>query len=397
MRHPLFPALTILAACALALPLAAVAASPGTTAATISTPAPTGTPLPARPADPVRVAFEAAVALVGSRDTVFVDPSQARVFTRVQADQIRGKIIRAGGWPIYVVVLPGNALGDDGETQLKELTLRLGYNNKASIAVVTGGKLRAASTAIPYALAQQFADQAIAANDGEPLEVTIADWIGRLAKEEARDDSGGGGGVITGVISTIVVFGGGGILLLRRRRRWRELNGVRALVEADLEALARELVSVPEPEATSVRSPLERASRSFRSARGVEHLPHVAGELAAARRALVIARSELDGEVPPAETPPCFFDSRHGSGTTEVEWDPGQGRAPRLVHCCPLDVQRIANGLAPVAREVELAEGTSLPWFEATPSFRYYLAPGARESVAGLPAGAPLRASRWIP
>ena len=391
MRRHLLLALPVLAACVLALPLAAAAASP--------TPTPAATEVTGAPsADPVRrVAFEAAVALVGSRDTVFVDPSQARVFTRVQADQIRGKIIRAGGWPIYVVILPGNALGNDGVTQLKELTLRLGYTNKASIAVVTGGKLRAASTAIPYALAQQFADQAIAANDGAPLQVTISDWIDRLSKEEARGDSGGGGGVITGVISTIVVFGGGGILLLRRRRRWRELNGVRRLVEADLDALARELVTVPEPEATSVRAPLERASRAYLSARGVEHLPHVAAELIAARRALVIARSELAGEVPPADTPPCFFDSRHGSGTTAVEWNPGQGRAPRVVHCCPVDAQRIETGLAPAAREVELAEATTVPWFEAGPTFRFYLAPGEQQALTGLPAGARLRVNRWIP
>ncbi len=398
MRHALFLALTILAACALALPLAAVAASPGTTVATTSTPGLLDEPLPNPPSNPVRrVAFDAAVAIATSGDSVFVDPSQARIFSRIQADQIRGKIIRVGGSPLYIVVLPGNAVTSDGIEQLKELTLRLGYSNKATIGVVTGGKLRGASTAIPYSDAQLFAEQAIAANDGEPLEVTISDWIDRVAAEEGRSDSGGTGGVITGVVSTIVVFGGGGFLLLRRRRRWRELIGVRPLVEADLEALARELLTVPEPEATSVRDPLERAGRTYKRARGVEHLPQVARELAAARRALVIARSELAGEVPPAATPPCFFDPRHGSSTTEVEWDPGRGRAPRPVHCCAADAQQIASGLAPGAREVELAGGTSLPWFEATPTFRYYLAPGVSESVAGLPAGAPLRASRWIP
>lgn len=394
MRRGLALLLPLLVAGACTLPATAAAAAGGAPATTTDA---TERPLPPEPADPARaVAFRAAVVLAKDA-TVYVDPTQEQVFDRVKADQIRGKIARVGGSPMYVAVLPGNALGSDGDKQLKELTLRLGYSVKATIAVVTGGRLRAASTAIPYAQAQQFADEAIAANDGEPLEVTIADFIDRVAKEEGRSDSGGVGGVITGVLSTIVVFGGGGILLLRRRRRWRELIALRPLVESDLDELAKEVATVLEPEAATVREPLERALRAYKKARGVEHLPQVARELAAARQALAVARAVLAGEVPPPAGPSCLFDARHGAAPFAVEWTPGPGIATRTVHACALDAQLLKDGLPPAAREVEMAEGQAGPWYEAGPTFRYFLAPGELAALAGLPAGQPLRASRWLP
>lgn len=384
MRRRLALLLPLLAFAAAVLPLAA-AAAPRARAAD---------PAPAQPS----AAYRAAVVLAKG-EAVYVDPSQQRIFSRVQADQVRGKIIRVGGSPIYVAVLPGNAASNEGDRQLKELVklLNPGFTRKQTIAVVTGGRLRAASTAIPYAKAEEFADQAIAANDGEPLEVTISDFIGRVGKEEGRSESGGVGGVITGVVLTFVVFGGGGILLLRRRRRWRELARVRPLVEDDMTALARELLAFSEPEATSVRVPLERASRELKKARGVEHLPRIAAELATARRALAVARSALAGEVPAPDRPACLFDPRHGASAFDVEWTPPGGAAPRVVPACAVDAQRVKNGLAPVAREVEAVEGQLAPWFDAGPEFRYYLAPASRDLLAGLAAGAPLRPSRWRP
>ncbi len=367
-------------------------------------PAPAGRAAdPAAPVTP-SVAYRAAVVLAKGQ-SVYVDPSQARVLNRKQADRIRGKIRRVGGAPYYVAVLPGNAASGDGEAQLKELTQLLDPIRKATIAVVTGGRLRAASTAIPYATAQRYADEAIAANDGAPLDVTISDFIGRVAKEQGRSESGGKGGVITGVVMSIVVFGGCGILFLRRRRRWRELGRLQPLVQADLGDLARELLTVPEPEAESVRQPLLRATHTLRGARGVEHLPRVAAQLAATRRALAVARATLAGEQPPPDRVPCFFDSRHGASTCDVEWAPTGGAAARVVPACAVDAQRLASGLPPAAREVEVevgagaevGEGRLGPWFEGEPELSYYLAPDQRELLAGLPAGRKLRRSRWLP
>ncbi len=351
-------------------------------------------------------AYRAATVLAKAA-SVYVDPSQARVLNREQADRLRGKITRVGGAPIYVAVLPGNAASDDGDRQLKELTQLLNPTRKATIAVVTGGRLRAASTAVPYATAQRFAEEAIAANDGEPLDVTISDFIGRIAKEEGRSDSGGTGGVITGVVMTIVVFGGGGILVVRRRRRWRELNRVQPLVQDDLNELERELLTILEPEASLVREPLRRAGRAFKKARGVEHLPQVAAELATARRALAVARAILAGEVPPPDRPLCFFDARHGASAFDVEWTPPGGAAARTVPACAVDAQRVKDGLAPAAREIAVEvegvnEGVAVdgrlgPWFEGRPEFGYYLTADRKTLLAGLPAGRPLRKSRWLP
>ena len=222
-------------------------------------------------------------------------------------------------------------------------------------------------------------------------------FIGRVSAEVGKSDSGGTGGVITGAVMAFVVFAGSGILLLRRRRRWRELNRLQPLVQDDLSELARELEALPEPDAAPVREPLDRARRAFKLARGVEHLPLVASELGRARSALAVVRATQAGEAPPADRPPCFFDSRHGPSTTDVEWIPPGGAAARSVPACAADAQRIRSGLVPEARAVEIDEERIAPWFEGGPEFGYYLTTGAKAALAGLPAGRPLRRSRWLP
>jgi hypothetical protein len=57
----------------------------------------------------------------------------------------------------------------------------------------------------------------------------------------------------------------------------------------------------------------------------------------------------------------------------------------------------LAAGTQPAAREVETLDGRVVPWFEAEPAYVPYLAPNGRDLLAGLPAGAPLRARRWLP
>lgn len=410
LRAAVAPAVAAAAALALSLALAAgAAAAPRasgadeptgaaavTAAAADATTAKEVADIPA-PRTPERLAYDAALVLAAG-ETVYVHPSQDRIFSRIQADQIRGKIIRVGGHPYYVAVLPGNAASDDGDRQLKELTKRLGFNVPATIAVVTGGRLRGASTTIPFADARRFAEEAIAEHETDPLEVKVSDFIERVAQEAGKSESGGTGGVITGVVMAIVVFGGGGILLLRRRRRWHELERVRPLAVEDMEALERAARALPEPEAGYVRSPVSSAAERIKRARGCEHMPPVARDIARARRALVVAQSELAGQVAPAETPSCFFDGRHGPSVAALEWTPGlAGAAPRSVPACAACAQRLSEGAAPAARQVSLGEEQLGPWYAGGPELARYLAPDQRELLAGLPAGAPLRPRRWLP
>ncbi len=361
---------------------------------------PLGTASAAEPAEqrsPAREAAYQAALVLAKGETVYVAPSQSRIFSRVQADQVRGRIIRAGGYPKFVAILPGNAASNDGIEQLAELTQLLDPTRRATIAVVTGGKLRAASTAIPYAQAQRLAEDAIEEFEGAPLEVVIAEFLGMVADEEARDESGGVAGVITGVLVTVFVFATGGIVMLRRRRRWRELSRLRPLLNDDIEALAREAATLPEPEASDVRVPLQQATQLVKRARGVEHLPAVAARLTATRRALAVSRSVLAGEVPAPDRAPCLFDGRHGASTADAEWSPPGGAAPRTVPVCAACAGALAAGTQPAAREVETLDGRVVPWFEAEPAYVPYLAPNGRDLLAGLPAGAPLRARRWLP
>ena len=107
----------------------------------------------------------------------------------------------------------------------------------------------------------------------------------------------------------------------------------------------------------------EQAELACDRARSPEDLRVVASKLAGGRHELARARALLEGGEPPASSPPCFFDARHGPAVREVEWD------SRRVAACEADAERIARGAAPDVRHV-LVDGRPVPYWEAPPEFR---------------------------
>ncbi len=146
----------------------------------------------------------------------------------------------------------------------------------------------------------------------------------------------------------------------RREREWEE---VRAVARDDLVSLGEDIRSldvdvqmkgVSQDALARYNQALEaydRANKVFEAARRPEDLATVSETLEEGRYAMLAAKAHLEGREPPARTPPCFFDPRHGPSTEEVDWAP-EGGAPRPVPACRADAVRVQDGFNPHGRQV---------------------------------------------
>jgi uncharacterized membrane protein YgcG len=181
---------------------------------------------------------------------------------------------------------------------------------------------------------------------------------------------------MTGVVLTVVMLVARG----HRRRRESELADVKRNARDDLVALGEDIRAVEldarmpgaNPEAVRAYGDAvafyERANRAFEFARSTRDLKPAAEALAEGRFAMTWAREVLAGRTPPERRAPCFFDPRHGPSARDVTWSPQRG-TPRPVPACEADAQRVERGLAPLAREVEAADGRRVPFWEAGPAY----------------------------
>ncbi|WP_411082983.1 hypothetical protein [Streptomyces sp. cmx-18-6] len=88
----------------------------------------------------------------------------------------------------------------------------------------------------------------------------------------------------------------------------------------------------------------DAASRALHRRNRMETVPQL---LQQGMSAMVDLEARVAGEPLPQRLPPCFFDSRHGSATTEVTWAPGDG-AKRPIAVCAADAVRLSEGSPPV-------------------------------------------------
>lgn len=117
----------------------------------------------------------------------------------------------------------------------------------------------------------------------------------------------------------------------------------------------------------------QKADEAWNEARRPQDLEHVTALLEEGRYGMVSTHARLEGRRPPPERrAPCFFDPRHGSSTTDVEWAP-PGGDPRPVPACAADAQRVRDGVEPDARQVAVG-GHTVPYWNAGPAY----APGGR-------------------
>ncbi len=327
-----------------------------------------------------RSVVEAAEAL--RRTPVFVAEDASPTISEEEAEQLREQILRGGGGPLYIAILPEAALaeaGGDPSGVLAELRRRIG--RPGTYAVVAGGRFRAGSDVLPRGRAGELATEAFQARQQDGVAATLSDFVNRVAAERrgepASDRDTDGDGIGAGPI--VVLAGVGGLIgffaLRRRRRKNSEFLRVRDEAERDLVALAEDVQALDDDveaagadrrardEYQAALAAYEEASSSFDRAKTAEELAPVSSRIEEGRYHMAAARAILAGEPVPERRPPCFFDPRHGPSVRDVMWAP-DGVAPRPVPACAADALRVEEGLEPQAREIEIG-GRRRPYWDA--------------------------------
>ena len=329
--------------------------------------------------------IEDAAEALGS-DPVYVDEQAERAITPAEADRLRDRIRTAEAGPLYVAILPQDAVeeaGGDPGGVVTRLHDELG--REGTYAVVVGNSLRAGSTDVEGT--GDLAAEALEQHRDEGVAPTLVAFVDAVGAERnpdtARDGDDGGG--FPWVLAFLVGIPAALFLVLRRRRnaeRQADLAGVRSEVEADLVALADDVRAldddVERPDAdprakeayTRALDRYEEASRAFERARSADDLEPVGASLEEGRWEMAVAKAVLEGREPPERTPPCFFDPRHGPSVAQVEWAP-PGGMPRPVPVCEDDRRALERNEAPAVREVAW-RGRRVPYWQAGPAYGPY-------------------------
>ena len=344
---------------------------------------------------------------------VYVDPQAESVLSSEEARELSDQIASADAGPVYIAVLPEEALSEQGgslDGVLETLGETLGRSG--TYAVVSGGALAAGATeGAPFeaGTVPELANQAVESEGGNGASAVLADFVDRLEESAASGgslpqvdtpntpDGGGGGGF--GLLPLLLVGGGIAFIISLRRRRAAEqrahlqLEEVKEAAMDDLVALGNDLraldldVEMPDADPAAKEDYVhalgcyERASRSIDDARRPEDLEAVTSQLEEGRWAMASAKARLAGLPPPEHRPPCFFDPRHGPSLRDVEWAPSGG-VPRAVPACAEDAVRVERGEEPMAREITVG-GRSTPYWNAPA----YYGPWAGGYFGGLAGG----------
>ena len=193
--------------------------------------------------------------------------------------------------------------------------------------------------------------------------------------------SSGSSGVLTavliaaGIIVVLAVLGGLFIWRPVRRRRQQELRDAKAAAQDDLIALSSGVtdhdadVSIrSNPEAAAEQAAAltayERGTAALDAARNVKQMGTVSRAIAEGQYHLASARALAAGEPKPARRASCFFDPRHGMSVRDVLWTPPDGGPPREVPACADDARKVAAGIEPGMRRVEVG-GTPVSYVNA--------------------------------
>jgi hypothetical protein len=355
-------------------------------------------------------------------DPLYVNPSARPTLSPAAAAQVRARIARTGT-PVFVAVLPRQALAETGGSPGRLAAMVAGSLGRAgTYLVVAGGRQGAGSDTLGRGEAAGLASAAFRAHRGD-LRGAVLDFVGRVdraagvpattaappepasGQDAAARDTALQLVLVFALIAALAVFAS----IAARRfgtqrglRRGQEFAEVRAVVEQDLRALSDDLrdldvdlqaVEAEHPGAVDQYSrayqQLERASEAFERATTVEDMAPVSSALESGRFAMDATRALFEGRDAPRRRPPCFFDTRHGTSVDDVGWEPPTG-PPRPVPACSACMQAIASGMRPVSRRVR-AGGRTVPFYEAPPHFESwfggYFGGAAADLVAGFPLG----------
>jgi len=356
-------------------------------------------------------------------DPLYVHPSARPTLSPAAAGQVRARIARTGT-PVFVAVLPRQALAEAGGSAGKLAAMVAGsLGRPGTYLVVAGGRQGAGSDTLGQGEAAGLAGSAFRRHRGD-LRAAVLDFVGRVDRAAGvpattaaapRQPASGQDAaaretalqlvLVFALIAALAVFASIAARHLGARRGLRlgqEAAEVRAVVEQDLRALGDDLrdldvdlraVEAENPRAvaqyTRAYEQLERASEAFEQATTVEDMAPVSSALESGRFAMDAARAMFEGRDPPRRRPPCFFDTRHGTSVDDVGWEPPTG-PPRPVPACSACMQAIAAGIQPPPRRVR-AGGRTIPFYEAPPHFESwfggYFGGAAADLVGGFPLG----------
>ena len=328
---------------------------------------------------------------------VYVDPGASDRLPGPQADDLRSTV-KGADKPVFVAVLPHSSAFPP-DTLFQDLRTEVGLSGVYAVALGDRFDARADSSVMSHDAVRNLVGAVQRGHPGD-VRAMVADFVDH-AVQQAHGDApaswsggpvnGGGGsgtgaltgfGVILGLLALVV---GGALFAGRRRDRRireedaRQLEILRPVVDEDITAYGEKLdrldFSPSEAGAndttradyTHALDSYDQAKEAMAAARHPRDVQAVTEALEEGRFALATLEARRRGEPLPERRPPCFFDPRHGPSVTDVQWAP-PGGVGRTVPVCAADATRLADGVEPLSREVETAQGRR-PYWEAGPMY----------------------------
>jgi hypothetical protein len=303
-------------------------------------------------------------------DPLYVNPSARPTLSLPEQEQIRARLALVGT-PVFVAILPGQALGEaGGDANRLAGLVAASVGRPGTYLVVAGGEEGAGSNTLAQG---QAANRARVAFRRHPqLATATMDFISRVEDAAGtppatapppepppgQEDSDGNTVLVVllavaGVVALSVLLA----LFRDSRSERRSIRGAtqfgeaRAAAQDDLEALADDLrnlnVDLQAEEAgnrqavdqyTRAYEFLERAEQAFEQASSPSDLAPVSSAVESGRYSMAAARALFERRDPPKRRPPCFFDTRHGPSVNDIGWVGGYfgGAAADLVAGFPL-------------------------------------------------------------
>jgi len=368
----------------------------------------------AAPAAQAASVTDVAAALQNS--PVYVETGNEANVSDMDAQRLVSEV-QAAGTPLYVAVVTATSL--DGRT-IAEYTHDLGnaVGVQGTYAVVAGRNFYADSELFSVA---NLADQSLAENKSgganaildafitgvtslaapvDPAPTAVPDTSGTVTDPGYIDTTSGiasndlapGNSAFSGFVLFALLAGfiGVGALVARGMNSSSKATALTAAQLAALKATIDEDVTEFGEEATKIdaqnpqlgdagRADLATALNAYDHAKNAaaviasaEGATTVTNALSDGRYALACVHARLDGKPLPERRPPCFFDPRHGPSSQDVTWAPSGG-VERQVPACQACAVAVADGQAPVAREVLIGSGQQRsPYWMAGPMYAPY-------------------------
>lgn len=331
---------------------------------------------------------EAAEAL--KKGPVYVDPRASDQLSTADAEALAKKILDADK-PVFVAVLP-KAKEYQPARLLQDLRTKVGVSGVYAVQLGDGFN----AGADPKAMSRNSVRNVVGAvkRSNYPTTKERLNSFVDQADQQSRGSApstweGASGGVGAGAligVGAVVVAGGGGAYALYRRsqkkkaeRERQALETLRTVVDEDITAFGEELDRLDftpgEPGANdAMRTDYSHALDSYENAKSAMAAAKRPDDVRAVTQALEDGRFSLatlaarrEGKPLPERRVPCFFDPRHGPSVEDARWAP-PGGAERTVPVCAADKTRLDEGLEPMARTVDTADGRR-PYWDAGPAY----------------------------